>query len=103
MVYHVTYSRLVERPDANGSGESEKEKSRYYGTVTAGPIKGESCGRNSLARGAILEIRKCYVGGSSNGVETGEVHRSSAPILNYRFEYGPMSNEQAAGEKGTFA
>jgi len=27
------------------------------------------------------------VGGTSNAVETGEVHRSTGLVLNYRFEY----------------
>jgi len=101
MVYHVTYSRLVDHPDTNRSGESENERSRYYGTVSVVPIDGKSCGKDSVARGAILEIRKCYVGGSSNGIETGEVHRSSAPILKYRFEYGPEAGERASDKKGT--
>ena len=98
VIYHVTYSRLVERPGANGAAESEEERSQYYGTVSAETVNSKSCGKDSLARGAILEIRECYVGGASNGVETGVVHRSSAPILNYRFEYGP--HEQAVSAKG---
>ena len=92
-VYHVTFLRLVEKPGDTAAEESEEERSRYYGTVSVLARGGKSCSKNSLARGAILEIRKCYVGGASNGVETGEIHRSSAPILNYRFEYGPDPRE----------
>jgi len=89
VVYHVTWSQLIENPAGTESGESENERSRFYGTVSVLSVDGSICGKNSLARGGILEIRKCYVGGASNGVETGEVQHSSGPILNYRFEYGP--------------
>jgi hypothetical protein len=52
-------------------------------------LEGKSRRANSLARGGILEIDKCYVGGSSNGVLSGETHRSPGPILNYQFCYPP--------------
>lgn len=84
-VYHVTHSRLLE--PAEGSPAGEESVTRFYGTVNAVTVSGRACGKNALARGAILKINKCYVGGASNGVETGDIHRSAAPILNYRFEY----------------
>ena len=86
-VYHVTCWRETEVRPEDGRVETGSEATRYYGTVAVVSAQGERCGKNSLARGAFLEIRKCYVGGASNGIETGEVHRSAAPILNYRFEY----------------
>lgn len=86
-IYHATHHRIVESP-GNGTTK-EQVQERFYGTVRAvNPVSG-SCANNHLARGGLLEIDKCYVGGASNGIETGEVHRSAAPILNFRFEYEP--------------
>lgn len=79
-IYHVTHRRV---------GESEKEllADRFYGTLDVVGAQGTGCGANRIARGGTLEIKKCFVGGASNGVETGEVHQSSSPILNYRFDH----------------
>jgi hypothetical protein len=84
-IYHVTQLRAVENTDANQHEEFMLD--RFYGIVTVTEAAGRrSCGVNAIARGGILEIRKCYVGGTNNGVESGEVHRSIGRILNYRFE-----------------
>jgi hypothetical protein len=63
---------------------------RFYGTIAALEPGSNRLIREEIGRGAILGIRKCSVGGASNGVETGEIHRSAAPILNYRFEYAAV-------------
>jgi len=81
-IYHVTHVRLLEE-----NHEEEHLKDRFYGVVTVVDAAERSCGSNFIARGGILEIKKCYVGGSSNGVESGEVHRSLGRVLNYRIEY----------------
>jgi len=81
-IYHVTHVRVLEE-----SPEEEHLTDRFYGVVTVVDAAGKPCARNSIARGGILEIRKCYVGGSSNGVESGEVHRSLGRVLNYRIDY----------------
>jgi hypothetical protein len=84
-VYYVTWSEIRETPGQ--ASRSEKEKGRFYGTIAA-TVPAEMVPRkNFIARGTVLQIRKCYVGGASNGVETGEIHKSAAPVLNYRFEY----------------
>jgi hypothetical protein len=90
-VYHVTRSHQIEGDEhqQRDLGPVEQSRERYYGTIHCMNPEGRICGKNSLARGALLEIRKCRVGGASNGVETGEIHRSVAPVLNYRFEYTP--------------
>ena len=62
-------------------------RKQHYGIVTVLDSSGKICGMNSIARGGFLEIRKCFVGGSANGVESGEFHRSQTRILNYRIEY----------------
>jgi hypothetical protein len=81
-IYHVTHTRLLENHN-----EEEHLQDRFYGVVSVLDAAGRSCGTNCIARGGILEIKKCFVGGSSNGVESGEVHRSQSLILNYRIDY----------------
>lgn len=89
-VYHVTHTRAFERWENGGWNEEERVMDRFYGTISTVGNDGKSCGRNMIARGGTLEIRKCLVGGASNGVETGEQHRSEGRILNYRWDLTPM-------------
>jgi hypothetical protein len=86
-VYHVTHVRYAELPEGQGYSDEGRLQDRYYGTVSAELPDGSHSADNCIARGGFLEIRKCLVGGSSAGVETGEVHKSCAPVMNYRFEY----------------
>jgi len=86
-VYHVTHLRAREGIDTQATEESVL--GRYYGTIALVDLNGESCGRNRLARGGVLQVTECLVGGAANGVETDNVQRSAAPILNFRFEYTP--------------
>ncbi len=81
-IYHVTHVRVIE-----DNHEEEQLQDRFYGVVSGVDATGKSCGSNCIARGAILVIKRCFVGGSTNGVESGEMHRSQAPILNYRIDY----------------
>jgi hypothetical protein len=85
-VYHVTHVRAFERWENGGWKEEERVRDRFYGTISAVGSDGRSSGRNMIARGATLEIRKCLVGGACNGVETGEKHRSEGKVLNYRWD-----------------
>lgn len=80
-IYHVTHLRLVDRGE---EGEEEVLSERFYGIVSTVGVEGTGRRTNCLARGGILEIDKCYVGGTSNGVLSGETHRSPGPILNYQ-------------------
>jgi len=86
-IYHVTHLRYAGKADGEGYPDEGRLQDRFYGTIAIAGAEGTPSPRNYVTRGGILEIRKCLVGGASNGVETGEVHRSAAPILNYRFEY----------------
>jgi len=88
-IYHVTLMRRYEEGGREGSAGEERLVERFYGMVTVADDAGRTCGSNAIARGGFLEIRKCYVGGSSNGVESGEVHHSRGRILNYRIEFAP--------------
>lgn len=84
-VFHVTVSRYVNTGETDESKKREVWKDKFYGIIVSSRPAGEA----RIARGASLTISKCYVGGTANGVESGEVHRSSGRILNYRFEYAP--------------
>jgi hypothetical protein len=85
-IYHVTHLRLAEVEEGERFRDYEEILDRFYATVRVFDESG-SFTKNSIARGRFLEFRKCNVGGAVNGVETGEVHRSSSRILNYRFEF----------------
>jgi hypothetical protein len=87
-VFHVTHLRA--RDGAGAEPAEESVLDRCYGTIALIDPDGEPCGRNRLARGGVLQVAECLVGGAANGVETGNAHRSAAPILNFRFEYTPI-------------
>ncbi len=86
-VYHATVIRHLEPANGENMREQAQIQDRFYGILSATGGPGESPGPNLLARGGFLELRKCSVGGTSNAVETGDVHRSAGLVLNYRFEY----------------
>jgi len=86
-VFHVTRTRIKDEADGNATQPAPPQPERFYGLVGILDPSGRVSTGNSIARGGILEIRKCYVGGASNGVESGEIHHSAAPILNYRIFY----------------
>ncbi len=86
-IFHVTHLRFFDTSLAEAAPEQGQVQDRFYGTISALEPGNERPTRNRIGRGAILAIRKCSVGGASNGVETGEIHQSAAPILNFRFEY----------------
>jgi hypothetical protein len=86
-IYHVTHLRYAATGGVEGYPDDGRLQDRFYGTIAVVRPDGRLGPRNCVARGAILEINKCLVGGGSNGIETGEVHHSASPILNYRFEY----------------
>jgi hypothetical protein len=86
-VYHVTHIRYAEDSGGTGYPDEGRLQDRFYGTISVLDLDGVPGPKNHIARGGILQIRKCLVGGASNGVESGELHHSAAPILNYRFEY----------------
>ncbi len=89
-IYHVTHLRILETEDSVGEHQEERVLTRFYGTVRVIDANGKRSAKDILARGATLEINKCRVGGATNGVETGELHSSFRPVLNYRFEYTPV-------------
>jgi hypothetical protein len=87
IIYHVIHLRYAGAALSGGYPDEGRLQDRFYGTIDTVSREGKRGERNHIARGGILEIRKCLVGGASNGVETGDVHRSAAPVLHYRFEY----------------
>ncbi len=89
-IFHVTHLRFYDAMSAETAPEEGQLQDRFYGTITSVQAEGDRPVRDEIGRGAILAIRKCSVGGASNGVETGEIHYSAAPILNFRFEYAAV-------------
>lgn len=89
-IYHVSRYRLVDRAAGAAVAEEERPVERFYGTVATRRPGSEKAAGNCIGRGGRLEIEKCYVGGSSNGVLSGEIHVSSGPILNFRFRRIPV-------------
>ncbi len=81
-IFHVTHWQ------SGGETAKEEEKiiERFYGTVACMNSRGEISPKNHIARGATLVIRKCLVGGATNGIESGEVHTSTAPIFDYALD-----------------
>ena len=94
-IYHVTVYRVMDRPGEDGGPREVRERmGRFYATAaTVGP-DGKPLGKSVLARGGTLALTLCNVGGTANGVETDEVHSSTRPILNFRFEYSNRPEEQ---------
>jgi hypothetical protein len=93
-IYHVTRVRVTERTVGGGvPGEVRERLERFYATAATSTQDGQLLGKSVLARGGTLEFVLCNVGGSSNGVETDQVHRSLSPILNFRFEYTERPDE----------
>jgi hypothetical protein len=90
-IFHITHMRARDTVGSLATVDSVLD--RYYGTISLIDPNGESCGRNRLARGGVLQVAECLVGGSANGIETGNVRQSAAPILNYRFEYTPSGTQ----------
>ncbi len=90
-IYHVTHIRALEQGGEDQPEAEEYLQDRFYGVTTVVDGAGRSCGPNAIARGGFLEIKKCYVGGTNNGVDSGDVHRSIGRILNYRIEIAPAS------------
>ncbi len=82
-IYHVSVAPHVE--DATPQVDFPVKEEKFYGTVAMLDDSGRPFRSNHVARGRCLQIRKCLVGGAKNGVETGEIHVSSSPVLNYRF------------------
>ncbi len=89
-IYHVTHLRFYDTALAESSPEQGQLQDRFYGTISALEPASGRLSRDEIGRGVVLAIRKCSVGGASNGVETGDIHYSSAPILNFRFEYAAV-------------
>ncbi len=93
-IYHVTLLRGS--PDPSVGVAEERVLERFYGTVRCVQPEEGRPHKNQIAVGAFLEIPRCYVGGASNGIESGEVHRSRAPVLNFTpgGEVAPSADER---------
>jgi len=78
--------RRYEAVEGESAVLQDRLTDRFYGIVTVADDAGRTCGNNAIARGGILEIRKCYVGGPATVWNRA---RCTAPskILNYRIDF----------------
>jgi hypothetical protein len=88
-IYYVTHHRSDVSP-GSGPGE-ERVLERFYATLRSLEPGRSQLHKNQLARSTVLELPRCYVGGTSNGIESGEVHRAGAPVLDYHLESAEKS------------
>lgn len=93
-IYHVAPSMQVRRQ--KGSPESEfLPQERFYATLNLYVESRRDPLPDHLAKGREIEFRKCHVGGSLNGVETGERILAMAPILRYTIERGESESNSS--------
>lgn len=95
VIYHVSQIRRRHTP---GTAKDSELVERFYGTIRSVSPDSPAPRKDELARGAILEIARCYVGGASNGVETGEMHRSGAAVSDFAFHRTHPKDPSAAPE-----
>ena len=80
-IYHVTPVIVFRSRD--GAQHETVEQERFYATIHA--VSGNVTRPDMVAVGALLEFHKCHVGGSMNGIETGEKVVSSAALASVTF------------------
>lgn len=83
-IFHVT-PVLEFRPQQEDELETFSEE-KFYATVHLRCEKRKRNLAEHLARGSYLEFHKCHVGGSMNGVATGDRILTTAPVAHFEFE-----------------
>ncbi|HSR52887.1 MAG TPA: hypothetical protein VLV83_18840 [Acidobacteriota bacterium] len=92
-IYYVS-PRVFIRP--RGEDESERQvlsEEKFYATLhvyvedRSEPLPG------CIGKGRLVEFHKCHVGGSLNGVETGDRIVTMAPVEDFHFKDAPAANQ----------
>ena len=81
-IYHITpevHFRSLQQEDHREVLAEEK----FYATLHAHSMQPQQTLPDHIACGHHLEFRKCHVGGSMNGVETGDKIVTMAPVVKY--------------------
>lgn len=82
-IFYVQPEILFRAAGQDRTSEKLAEE-RFYATLHVySPLPGRSVAAH-IARGQLLEFRKCHVGGSMNGVETGDKIVTMAPVASFQ-------------------
>ncbi len=80
-IYHIT--PVIEFKSSDGDQAEVVQEAKFYAT-----LHGLIAGRvtpDRIAEGSLIEFHKCHVGGSMNGIETGEKVVSRSPVARFQF------------------
>ena len=80
-IYHI--APVIEFKSSHGEEAEVVQEEKFYAT-----LHGLIAGRVSpdrIAESSLIEFHKCHVGGSMNGVETGEKVVSRSPVARFEF------------------
>ena len=75
-IYHVT--PVIEFKSTDGEPVEIVREEKFYATLHA--LAGGELFPETITRGALIEFHRCHVGGSMNGIETGEKVVSRSPV-----------------------
>ena len=77
----TTSLRVIEFKSSDGEEVEVLQEEKFYATLhclIAGRVSADR-----IAEGALIEFHKCHVGGSMNGIETGEKVVSRSPVAHF--------------------
>jgi len=83
-IFHITSKMSLRQSD----GMTTTIDERFYATIHTHRGKSLTTLASCIQVGRYVEFRKCHVGGSLNGIETGERIVSMAPVKEIRTELG---------------
>ncbi|MGI8784707.1 MAG: hypothetical protein ACR2L2_13780 [Acidobacteriota bacterium] len=88
-IFHITPEiHFVPVDPASEADEEIISDERFYATLQVPQPRSSVRLANCVQRGRHLEFHRCSVGGSLNGVETGEKTVTLAPVADYHFTLG---------------
>lgn len=82
LIYHVS-PEIHFRRDPDSPHEETLSEESFYATIHLQAESKREALAGKICRGRLLEFHKCHVGGSLNGVETGEKLVTMTPVVDY--------------------
>ncbi|HEY2930669.1 MAG TPA: hypothetical protein VGK99_02910 [Acidobacteriota bacterium] len=82
-IFHITLRVHLRDADQR---ETVMDDEKYYATIHTHRGKSATTLASCIQVGRYVEFRKCHVGGSLSGIETGERVVSMAPVKEIRFD-----------------
>ncbi len=95
VIYHVSPEVRLESPDSGVEVEVLPEE-KFYATINVLVDRARDSLPGLIARGQLLEFRKCHVGGSINGIETGERIVTESRVDSFLFVCESRDDEELA-------